>query len=143
MNKKGTNIILDNAIYIVLAVIFFSMTMYFLGNFKFATSFYEDYYSKEITKVINMAKPGDEVVLDVHKATEIAQKQTLGSYSEIFQFDNVNNEVCVKLSKGRKKCYSYFNDVSIVNDELRLADPINVLSFKVIDKEMEVGSENE
>jgi len=133
MDKKGTNIIWDNAVYLILAILFFSMALYFLRNHLFQASFYENYYSKEISKVVDLAKPGDEIILDVQKATEIAQKQDLGSYSEIFQFDNINNEICVKLSTGRKKCYVYFNDVDVMNVELKLADPINVLYFNVIE----------
>ena len=133
MDKKGSNTIWDNAIYVILAIIFFSMVLYFLRNHTFQASFYENYYSKEISKVVNLAKPGDEITLDVQKATEIAQKQSLRSNSEIFQFDNVNNEICVKLSSGRKKCYNYFNDVDVMNVELRLADPENVLYLNIID----------
>src|SRR3989344_2704648 len=118
MDKKGTNVLLDNVVYVILAIIFFSMILYFLRNQWFQASFYENYYSKEISKVVNLAKPGDEIVLDVQKATEIAQKQSLRSFSEIFQFDNVNNEICVKLSAGRKKCYTYFNDVDVPYYEL-------------------------
>lgn len=134
MDKKGSNTIWDNAIYVILAIIFFSMVLYFLRNHMFQASFYENYYSKEISKVVNLAKPGDEITLDVQKATEIAQKQSLGSFSEIFQFDNVNNGVCVKLSTGRKKCYSYFNDVDIKDYELRLADSVNVLYLNITGK---------
>ena len=137
MNKKGSNTIWDNAIYVILAIIFFSMVLYFLRNHMFQASFYENYYSKEISKVVNLAKPGDEITLDIQKATEIAQKQSLRSNSEIFQFDNVNNEICVKLSAGRKKCYVYFNDVDVMNVELRLADPENVLYLNITEKKKE------
>lgn len=135
MDKNGSNLLWSNAIYIIFALIFFSMVLFFLRNHYFQASFYENYYSKEISKVINLAKPGDEIFLDVQKATEIAQKQSLGSFSEIFQFDNVNNEICVQLSNDREKCYFYFNDVDVIDAELRRADPINVLAFKVKNKE--------
>ena len=139
MNKKASQTLWENTIYIVLAVVFFSTVLYFVLNNQFGSSFYENYYSKEISRAINLAKPGDNITLDVQKATEIAQKNKLQSFSEIFSFDNTNNEICVKLSLGRKKCYSYFNNVGITNLQLKLAEPINILSFTITEKQEQLN----
>ena len=137
MNRKASETLWDNAIYFILAVIFFSGLMYYILNQKNGASIWEDYYAKEISRVINLAKPGDVITLDIHKATEIAQKNKLSSNSEIFTFDNKNNEICVKLSLGRKKCYSYFNNVDIINQRIEFGVPINILKFDIWEKQNE------
>jgi len=141
MDKKGgigDKVLKVNFVYIVLLVFFVFLFAIFLWQQMNGAGVWEDYYSKEITKVVNLAEPGDEITLDVHKATEIAIKNDVASFSEIFEFDNANNRICVKLSQARRSCYSYFNDVDIVGAEIELAQgenlDTNLLKFKVVKK---------
>jgi hypothetical protein len=135
MNKKASETLMDNFVYLILLVIFISILGFYIWSQMNGASIYSDYYSKEITKIINTAKPGDTINLDVHKATEIAQKNDipLSRSKELFTFNNPENEVCVKLSKGRKTCYHYFNDVDIINPEVKLGVPTNKLVFEIIE----------
>lgn len=142
MNKKAEigDVLIDNVIHLIFLALFFIGMVWFVASYQNGAAIWEDYYAKEIVKVINFAEPRDEVWLDVHNATEIAKKNKLASFSEIFQLDNVKNEVCVKLNKGKKTCYSYFNDVDVVNFGLKLAEgkndegkSVNLLYFKVIE----------
>ncbi len=126
---------MQNVLYIIIVIIFIVGIFLFVQNQQNGASIWEKYYAKEISKVINLAQPGDSITLDIHKATEIAQKNKLSSFSEIFQFDNSNNELCVKLSLGRKTCYSYFNNVDINNIKIELGTPINILKFEVTEKQ--------
>jgi predicted transcriptional regulator YheO len=140
--KKG--ILRANTVYILLAVlVLFGMATYLWATQNNA-QVWADYYSKEITRIINLAQPEQTVTLDVHKATEIAKNNEL-SFDEIFQFDNSNNRVCVKLSKGRKTCYSYFNQIDIENQKIELASgsnsETNLLVFQT--KSKELGDENQ
>jgi len=100
---------------------------------------WEDYYAKDVVSVIDSAKPGDVIILDVQKATEIAKKNKITSFEEIFQFDNMKGELCVKLSRGRASCYSYFNNVNVAivhnNKWIHFLEPINRLHFQIITKE--------
>ena len=140
MNNKGeTNILKDPVVYLILIVIFFVGMLFFVLQYEAGGIVWEDYYAKEIVKIIDFSKPGDKIEIDVHKATEIAKDNEVSSFSEIFQVNNKDKEVCVKLSKGRKTCYSYFNDVDVVNLELKLAEgknednkEVNVLGFEII-----------
>jgi hypothetical protein len=99
---------------------------------------WSNYYAKEPTKIINLAEPGDKITLDVHKATEVAKANGQTSKSEIFRFNNAENEICVKLSPGKATCYTYFNDVDIINPQLLLAQgsqgKTNILTFEIADK---------
>src|SRR3989344_1220414 len=131
MNKKASDIVMQNVLYVLIVIIFVAGIFFFVQNQQNGASIWEKYYAKEISRVINFAQSGDNITLDIHKATEIAQKNKLSSFSEIFQFDNLNNEICVKLSLGRKTCYSYFNNVDITNVQLDLGVPINILRFEI------------
>ena len=132
MNRRASdNVLMNNAIYIILTVTAFTLTFFIVRSHYNGASTWEEFYSKELTKVINLAEQGDAIILDVHKATEIAIDNEV-PFREIFEFDNVNKEVCVKLSKGRKTCYSYFNNVDVVNYEVKIAQPEkNVLAFEI------------
>ena len=143
MNRKGGigDLLLDNAIYLVLAILFFSGIFWFVFSYGNGAAIWEDYYAKEIVKIIDFSSPWDNVLLEVQRATEIAKDNNVASFSEIFSIDNIKNEVCVKLSLGRKTCYNYFNNVDIVGIDLRLAEgrnkkgkSVNLLYFKIIDK---------
>jgi hypothetical protein len=138
INKKGSEgeIAFDYIIYTVLLVVFALSMFMVVNNYKSGGAVWEDFYAKEIVKVINNARVGDEITLDVHKATEIA-KENEQSFSLIFSFDNQKNEVCVKLG-SRKSCYKYFNEVDIIEPQIILAVPsktenkyVNVLRFNV------------
>ena len=128
---------MDNAVYLILVVLFFFGMVMFIDGQRSGAGVWEDYYAKEIVKVVNLAEPGDEIVLNVHSGTKIAKDNNVVSFSEIFEFDNSQNRVCVKLSTARKTCYSYFNDVDIVDWDLELASgtdlETNVLKFKVVE----------
>ncbi|RMD66722.1 hypothetical protein D6817_03530 [Candidatus Pacearchaeota archaeon] len=124
----------DEVVFLIIFAVFIAVMVFYVGNRANNAAFWEDFYAKELAKMINLAKPGDEFRLDVHKATEIAQKNKVKSFSEIFVFDNAKSEVCVKLSPGSAKCYSYFVKLDVVDEELELAAPKNMLKFKVIEK---------
>ncbi len=123
MNKKAAlgDIVMDNAVYLIFLVIFFGGMLYFIATYEGGAAIWEDYYAKEIVKIIDLTEPGDSSCIDVHKATEIAKSNNVQSFSEIFTIDNIENKVCVKLSKGRQTCFNYFNSIDITNINLKLA----------------------
>jgi len=132
MNRKA--VLTPNLIYILITLVFVAGLAIFLYSQQNGATFWSDYYTKELTRVINLSPRGSEITLDIHKATEIARQNGLPSSSEIFQFNNPENEVCVKLTKGKQTCYKYFNDVDIINPKIKLGKldpPINVLTFQI------------
>lgn len=134
MNKKGGigEELMDNIVYLVLVVLFFSGMLFFVLQQKNGAVSWEGFYAQEIARVVNLAEPGDEILLDVHKGTVIALDNNVRSFSEMFNFDNEKNEICVKLS-ARKTCYNYFNNVD-VEREVKLGVPENVLVLKIKEK---------
>jgi hypothetical protein len=145
INKKATigEIVQDNLIYLILLVIFFAGMMMFVYSKTNGASVWEDYYAKDIVKIIDLSNPGDMVMLDVQKATGIAQKNKVDSFEEIFQFDNIKGELCVKLSRGRASCYSYMNDVNVIFADdtnkwiyySETTNDVNRLHFKIASRE--------
>ena len=133
MNKKG-DVIWDNTIYLLIGIAFFAMTFYFVVSQGNGAGIWSRYYAKEVSKIINLAEPGDVIELDIHKATEIAQKNKITNFNGTFNFDNMKNELCLKLSSGRRTCYSYFNDVDIVDVKIEQGVPINILKFRIAEK---------
>lgn len=138
MNKKGkfSEVLMSNVVFIILLVVFLVGMLMFVYSKMNGDSVYEDYYAKELVKVVDLAKPGDIVALDVHKATEIAKKNNIADFKEIFSFDNNKNELCVKLSAGKASCYSYFNNVNVGDVWIEYAASVNgasknLLHFKV------------
>ena len=133
MNKKAQNDeIFEVAIYTILLVIFVVPLSIFVYQNMNGASVWEDFYAKEIARVVNLGEAGDVIKLDVHKATEIGRKNDV-PFSEMFNFRNEKNEICVRLSRGRT-CYDYFNDIDVIDISLDLGvgkDGGNVLNFKI------------
>lgn len=131
--KKGAaqGPLFSTVAFFLLLVLFLFLMLAFVQQQREGAAVWEDIYAKEIVGVLNSAKPGDTIVLDVHKATEIAgkQKQELTS---IFSFPE--QEVCVKLSQGRKTCQKHFTAVRVTDVKMRTGVPKNVLEFKVVEK---------
>ncbi len=136
MNKRAENDeTFEVVIYTILLVIFVVPLTIFVYQNMNGASVWEDFYAKEIARVVNLAEIGDEFTLDVHKATEIGRKNEV-PFSEMFNFRNEKNEICIRLSRGRT-CYDYFRDVDIADISLDLGigkDGGNVLNFKIIEK---------
>ncbi|MEM4271863.1 MAG: hypothetical protein QXD13_02140 [Candidatus Pacearchaeota archaeon] len=132
IGKKGKfgDTLMNNLTYMIVLIVFFAGMMLFIQTKMNGAGVWEDFYAKEIAKVINAAKPGDYVTLDVRSATKIAAKNKIG-FEEIFSFDNDKSDVCVKLSAGGRSCYSYFNQVNIESEGVKLLEPVNVLKFRV------------
>jgi len=135
MNKKAGlgETLWNNSVYLILLVLFVVVMVGHVWLQMSGAEIWSQYYSKEISKVINLAQPNDEITLDVHKATKIAVDHNVNE-QEIFSFDNEKNEVCIKLTKNRKTCYSYFNQVDIVDYRVRPTLDTNVLTLKIVEK---------
>lgn len=132
LNKKGqeNKLIFNNVIFLLFVVAFLIIMVAFVETKISSASVWGELYAKEISKVINYAKAGDEITLDVHKGAAIAYKNKI-SESDIFAFDNLNKQICINLDGKSKYCYSYFNNVDITDVKISWGEPVNQLSFKV------------
>ena len=139
MNKKAEATELWGIItYLLFIAVFLSIMYYYVASYKNGAAVWEDFYAKEISKVLNSAKPGDQISLDVDMAGNIARKNKIFDSKINFNFDNVKKEVCVKLNSGRKSCYSYFNDVEVIGWTVDPGMPVDILRIN-IGKEVKNG----
>jgi len=135
MNPKAqSRILMDNVMFLILVAIFVMLMALFIWNQMNGTAIWAEYYAKETTKLINLGLPGDEITLDIHKATKIARDNKVKNFNDIFNFDNINNEVCIKLARGRVTCHSYFNGVNINNMGTKIGPSGNILRFNILEK---------
>ncbi|MEK6896651.1 MAG: hypothetical protein AABX12_04300 [Nanoarchaeota archaeon] len=139
MNRKGEG--MDNALgwyvaYFVLLVIFFIGSLYYVWGLQDGAALWEDVYAKEIVRIIERAQTPEEVALDVHLLTELAQKSGK-SLKEVVRFDNDKHLVTVSTKPYGGTSYGYFHDVKIIDDwiELPSAESVNTLHFVVVPQE--------
>ncbi len=113
-NKRGSTseLLMDNIIFIILTVLFLSLFLVVVYKQRDNVVAWEEYYAAELSRILNMAKPGDVIEFDVQKATEIAVDKSVPVES-IFSFDNEKNRIYVKLSPSGKSYYEFFNEVDV------------------------------
>lgn len=108
MNKRG-NILTENIIFIVLNLVFFTILILFLFSRMGDTAVLEEKYAKQIALIIDSAKPGMEINLNMEDAVKKAEDENWeGKIVSIS--DNI---VTVKLTDGGGYSYSFFNDVNV------------------------------
>lgn len=115
--STGDNPLTNIVMYIVFLALVLSIILPYSFGLQRGLSLKEDFYVKEIARIINEAEPNQKVSLDVKDLSTLAikEKQPL---SDVFFFDNVNHKVSVRASSHTGKTYSYFNDVIIINPTL-------------------------
>jgi hypothetical protein len=110
MNKRGIYL-LGSVISIIIIVAFFSAMLFFVVRAGTQASVIEQVYSKQITLLIDNAKPGMTVNLDVSELYDAAEKNKYRG--GVVVIDNQNKKVRVNVVQGRGYEFSFFNDVLI------------------------------
>jgi len=146
LNKKGVgdNILSWNFVYIIFVIVFFMLALYWIVGFQDGAALWEDFYAKEISHIVNTASPGEEVFLDVTDATALALGNKVIK-SDIFNFNNVNSVITVKLIANGGTSFSFFNNVDVVERDIRSVSggaETNRLYFKVVEKQKEALDED-
>ncbi len=106
LDKKG--VIYKDVIFLVLNLVFFSILMIFIFSSSSSAGTYEQAYSKQITMLINSARPNTNITLDV---TDLDEEYENRGILEMFKVDK--NEVIVSLSGRREYRYSFFSDYDV------------------------------
>lgn len=138
MDRRGdTDLMMDNLIYLFIFILFFLTMFYFVNSYSNGGAFYEDFYAKEISRIINSAQPGMELKIDVTPLVVVASKNKK-PLNEIILIDNVNNKVIVSSKLNSGTSFSFFNDVDVIYS------PLEVISggventrfiFKIVEKQ--------
>ncbi len=109
--KRGT-ILVENVIFIVLNLVFLSVLFLFLFSRIGSAAVLEEKYAKQIALIIDAAKPGMKISLNMGDAIEKAEKE-LGKDKIDEAVKISDNVVMVKLRERGGYSYSFFNDVSV------------------------------
>jgi hypothetical protein len=115
-NKRG-EILIENIVFIILNVVFLSILVLFLIKQGTGVVLLEDAYSKQIALLIDSAKPGTIIRINMEKGLDVAEEKGI-PFDQIIFIDK--NYLMVKLSEKSGVEYSFFNDVSVKSypDEL-------------------------
>jgi hypothetical protein len=120
--EKRADILVSAVIFIVIVVAFFGIMFFVVGRVSSQSSLVEQIYAKQVSLLIDKAKPGTEVYIDISRLEEIAKKNSFRE--EIIKIDNKKKEVVVRLTKGEGYSSNFFsnNDVlwNIEGDRLYL-----------------------
>lgn len=109
-DKRAINLLSGVVIFIILNVIFISALFFFVARAGKNVSLYEQIYAKQIVLVIDGAKPGTSIEIDVSELYEIARKNKFRG--NIVNVDYSNNEIFVRLEEGKGYGFKYFSELN-------------------------------
>ena len=119
---------MENVIFVILNILFLIILILFLLKQGQGAVVLEQSYAKQIALLIDSAKPGMVITLDMEKAKNLAEKNNL-DFSEIVSVNN--NVIFVKLSQKGGYTYSFFNDVDVRIDS-DTSDPENIKDYVIV-----------
>jgi hypothetical protein len=113
-NRRGTTLLIENIIFIILNLVFIAILIFFLISRSGSAAVLEEKYAKEIALILDSAKPGMMITLNMADAIKIA-KDGLGeeSIDKIVSIDK--NVVTVKLRENGEYSYSFFNNITFAD----------------------------
>ena len=104
---KKANILTENVIFLVLNLLFLSLLMVFLLRQGGGIIVLEQSYAKEIALIIDSARPGETLFLNMDDAMKKAEKIGEVEKNETVKINK--NIVTVRLSEKSGYSYSFFN----------------------------------
>jgi hypothetical protein len=109
MGRRGT-ILVENIIFIVLNLVFLAILVLFLFSKMGSAAVLEEKYAKQIALIIDSAKPGMEISLNMEDAVEKANDEGWKEQHIVSIQDNI---VTVQLREKGGYSYSFFNNVEL------------------------------
>lgn len=114
-DKRGMGLLLSTIIFIVLNLVFFASLFLFIGVKSTGVSLHEQVYAKQIALLIDGAKPGTSIEVDIYKLYEIAKKNEYQPAKSLVEINSQEKEVKVKLTeRGKGYSFKHFNDALVV-----------------------------
>lgn len=99
---------MENLVFIILNLIFLTLLILFLLRQGEGAVVLEQAYAKEVALLIDSAKPGTTMLLNIEKGKKLAEKNNV-AVEDMIKIDG--NNVIVKLSEKGGYSYSFFNNV--------------------------------
>lgn len=110
-NKRGTEMLAGELIFVILNLVFISILIVFLVLRVNDMAVLEQMHAKQIALIIDSAKSGMAINLNMEKAFDNREKGF--ALEEIVAIDNEHNLVTVKLHKDGGYSYSFFNEAEV------------------------------
>jgi hypothetical protein len=111
VSKRG-DLLHEELIFIILVIVFYTILLLYTTRAGTGASFIEQAYAKKIALLIDQAKPGTIVELEVKEVYSIADKNRI-SRQETIKIDNDKKIVTVRAGKGNGYSFTYFSDNTI------------------------------
>ncbi len=112
--KKRGELLIGNVIFIILNLIFLTILVVFIIKQGSGAVSLEQSYSKQIALIVDSAKPGMKIEVDMQQARNSNKEWYDSNYFDTVVF--TDNLVTVKLSEESGYSYSFFNDVKVSYD---------------------------
>ena len=126
-DKKGAGILAGTIIFILLNLVFFAALFYFIGVKSTGAGLHEQVYAKQIALLIDGAKPGTSIEVDISKLYETAEKKNYLPEKSLVEINSATKEVTVRLTNtGKGYSFKHFNDAVIVWGEDSAAKKLNI-----------------
>ena len=111
-DKRGSNILTENIMFIVLNIVFLTILVVFLISKMGSAAVLEEKYAKQIAMIIDSAKPEMEIYLDMEKGIKEARENGINDLEIVTIQENI---ITVKLREKGGFSYSFFNNVDVEN----------------------------
>ena len=123
-NRRGL-VLVGTIIFIVLNLVIFTLLIVYVYRAGTGAAVYEQAYAKQIVLVVDEAKPGTTILIDMGAGIEIAEKNGIEKES-IVRIVEDRNEIIVKLADNGGYSYKYFNDYDVRLSFNKLVLNINI-----------------
>lgn len=110
MKNKNGELLVENVVFIILNLVFLTILILFLLRQGTGAAFMEEAYSKQIALLIDSAKPGMVMEINLEKGLGLAKKEGI-DFKDVVTING--NYVLVKLAEKGGHKYHFFNDVSV------------------------------
>jgi len=108
MNKRG--LIYENLIFIALNLTFFVVMLIFVNQTR--DGIYEHMYAKRIALLIDEAKPGTSIIINLQKLSDKFKELKDKNFLDVVRIDEKEKRVIFEI-KEPGYSYNYFNDAKI------------------------------
>lgn len=112
-NKKGVELLHNVIIFILLNVIFFAALFYFVSRAGTGAGLVEQVYAKQIALLIDQAKSGTVIEIDVSEIYDFADKNGF-TRTETVKIDSEENIVTVRVTEGKGYSYGFFSSNDVI-----------------------------
>ncbi len=110
MLKAKRGMIYENIIFIMLNLAFFIILLTFIFLHGNGRPVYEQVYAKQVAFMIDEAKPGTTILIDMGEILEKYEKEKVDN---LIKIDKQENKVLTSFGEGGKRSFRYFSENNV------------------------------